>query len=341
MRHRVLSWFRTHISEMSFSLNSLYSVVGISKQAVWAQAQREALLAPQLDALLMEVDRLLEEHGGCGLDKMYRTLQPDFLGRDRFISLMQELGYGRKAMKNPCRTTYAGHIRYPNLIEGLLVYGPNQVWQSDITYIRVGDAFYYAVFLIDIYTKRIVGFQVSDHMLAEANLAALQQAFKLRRGVPLNGLIHHSDRGSQYGAHLYTNVLKAQGIAISMGLHAQGNAYAERVNGTIKNEYLAYKSVTTFERLKREVAKAVKHYNEKRLHDSLPGRFTPVTFESYLAHQEMPQRPFIVVHAYDRPHYKAAKACKMPHLNLTEKNVLSGICPLLNNPFFFTQSGQH
>jgi transposase InsO family protein len=325
---------------MSFRLNTLYRVVGISKQAIWAQAQREAQFAIQREALLLEVDQLLKEHGGCGLEKMYYTLKPDFLGRDRFIALLQELGYGHRQVHNSCRTTYAGNIRYPNLIEGLLVYRPNQVWQSDITYLRVQEDFYYAVFLIDVYTKRIVGFQVSDHMYAEANLAALKQALKLRRNQPLAGLIHHSDRGSQYGAKLYTRALENQEIAISMGLHAQGNAYVERVNGTIKNEYLAYRFITTFAQLKREVVKAVKHYNERRIHNALPGKISPIQLEQQLDRFPGQARPFIVVHAYDRPDYQWVKPQKLSSLIPMEKNVLLGICPLINHPYFFNQNGQ-
>ena len=202
------------------------------------------------------------------------------------------------------------------------------------------EDFYYAVLLIDIYTKRIVGFKVSDNMYAEANLAALKQALRLRHGEPLNGLVHHSDRGSQYGAKLYPDVLKKRGIGIRMGLHAQGNAYVERVNGTIKNEYLAHRSITSFSQLKREVAKAVKPYNEKRIHNGLPGKTKPVAFEQELCLHPAQARPLVEVHAYARPDYSLVKTRKLSCLIPTEKNVVSGLCPLMNHPCFFTQNGQ-
>ena len=142
---------------MTYSLNQLYQVVGISKQAVHAYGQKQARFALKLDSLLIEVDRLRSIHGGCGLEKIYRTLQPDFLGRDRFIGLLQRLGYGLKSQPKPSRTTYSSIFRYHNLIEGLLVDDINRVWQSDITYIYAHKQYYYAIFILDIYSKRILG----------------------------------------------------------------------------------------------------------------------------------------------------------------------------------------
>lgn len=340
MQHRTLAWFRANPEKMSGSLSSLYRQLGISKQAVWAYARRASELAARLESLLIEADRLREVHGGCGLEKMYRTLKPDWIGRDRFITLLQEFGYGLKLRKSPSRTTYAGIFRYPNLIEGLMVFDINQVWQSDITYIRLGDQFYYAVFIIDIYSKRIVGFELSDHMYTSANLAALRMALRLRKDRQLDQLIHHSDRGSQYGAKAYTQALNAQSIRVSMGTKAQGNAYAERVNGTLKNEYLQYKSPANFDQLKRELSKAVKHYNRIRIHNHLPDDMSPIAFEQRINDKPEANRPFIIVHAYHRPDYNRVKSQKLITLIDMEKNAVKGICPLINNHYFFHQNGQ-
>lgn len=223
----------------------------------------------------LDVDQLREEHPGCGVEKMYYILKPDFIGRDKFIEEFMALGYRVKQIRNYHRTTIPTHIRYPNLIEGLVVSGPNMVWQSDITYFKVKDKFYYIVFIIDVYSRKIVGYQVTDHMRKEANLKAFKMAIADRQAPR----IHHSDRGSQYASREYRGLLKSHGVEVSMGLIAQDNAYAERVNGVIKNEYLRKKSIQSFYQLKLELKNAVKNYNERRVHRSLPGKISPQTIE--------------------------------------------------------------
>ena len=137
---------------MSYSLNQLYKVVGISKQAVAQYQKRQAVFDAKLLALVTQADQLRAEHPGCGVEKMYYTLAPDFIGRDRFIETMMQLGYGVKRKKNYKRTTIAGKLYYPNLIKGIRVNAPNTIWQSDITYTPIADKHYYAVFIIDVYT---------------------------------------------------------------------------------------------------------------------------------------------------------------------------------------------
>src|SRR5699024_1371596 len=125
------------------------------------------------------------------------------------------------------------------------VSSPAVVWQSDITYIPMGDRFYYVVFIVDIYSKRIVGYKVSSNMRATANYEALAMALKVHAAA----LIHHSDRGSQYASSGYIDKLKSSGTRISMGLTAQENAYVERLNRTIKDEYLDHWKPRTFDQL--------------------------------------------------------------------------------------------
>jgi len=126
-----------------------------------------------------------------------------------------------------------------------------------------------------VYTKKIVGYQVSDHMRATANMQALNMA--LRNEKPPN--IHHSDRGSQYVYKQYIDLLKRKGCKISMGLSAQDNAYAERINRTIKEEYLDYWKPKNFQQLKKQMSKAVNYYNNKRPHNNI-GKLSPVEFEN-------------------------------------------------------------
>ena len=259
---------------MTRPLNDLYHVLGMSKQSVHQYHKRQQVFDRKFADLLIEADELRAAHPGCGVEKMYYTLKPDFIGRDRFVDAFMELGYRARRLKNYHRTTIPAWYKYPNLIEGMVVRRKNTVWQSDITYFDLNGRFYYIVFIIDVFTRQIVGYAVSDHLRAEANLRALKIAIK-NHGAPR---IHHSDRGSQYIDKSYTNLLTNHNVNISMGLQAQDNAYAERINGTIKNEYLKHWNIKTFEELKRKVNKAVLHYNSKRIHDSLPERISPNEF---------------------------------------------------------------
>lgn len=258
-------------------MNALYQEIGISKQAVVQYEDRQRVFDQKMAELVAAADRLRKKHPGCGVEKMYYSLRPDFIGRDRFIETMMALGYRVKRKKNYRRTTMASRVYYPNLIKGLVLEKPSQLWQSDITYIAAGAKHYYAVFLLDVYTRKIVGYQVSDHMRGEANVKALQMA--LRQHDPPE--IHHSDRGSQYTYRQYVGLLKDHGCCISMALCAQDNAYAERIHKTIKEEYLNHWKPKTFGQLKKAMQKAVENYNKTRLHNNLD-RNSPVIFEQQL-----------------------------------------------------------
>lgn len=271
-------------------MNSLYNAIGISKQAVTQYAKRQALFDNQIQGLIVQADILKQGHPGCGVEKMYDTLKPEFIGRDRFISTFMDLGYRVKRQKNYRRTTYSGTLYYPNLIKGLEINEPSAIWQTDITYLRLKDEFYYAVFIIDVYTKNIVGYSVSNHMRVAANISALKMAFKKHKPPK----IHHSDRGSQYTSKVYLSLLRENNCEISMGLIAQENAYAERINRTIKEEYLSYWRAENFQQLKNQVKKAVNNYNMKRNHRHLP-KMNPIVFEKYWKTLKEEDKPKITI----------------------------------------------
>ena len=273
-------------------------MLGLSKQAVHNYAKRQEQFNNQLSDLIVQVDELRKEHPGCGVEKMYKTLSPEFMGRDKFIEIFMSLGYRVKKVKNYIRTTIPSHLRYPNLIEGMLVTRPNQVWQSDITYIYINGKFYYIVFIIDVYTREIISYNVSDNMRKESNIKALNKAIK-SRDLSNQGLIHHSDRGSQYTSSEYLNILKKHNIQISMGMKAQDNAFAERVNGIIKNEYLKLWIINDFNELKTKLKKAVNHYNNKRIHNSLPDKLTPKKFKNILLTLSDQKKPKVIIYTED------------------------------------------
>ena len=271
-------------------MNQLYRTIGISKQAIDQYAKRHYRFDQKTEQLVLEADEIRKEHPGCGVEKMYYTLRPEFIGRDRFIDLFMQLGYRVKRAKNYRRTTISSNIYYPNLIKGMRLSAPSTVWQSDITYIDVDNKFYYGVFITDVYTRKIVGYQVSDHMRATANLKALQMALK-DNPAPR---IHHSDRGSQYTYKEYIELLKKSGSTISMGLIAQDNAYAERIHRTIKEEYLNHWKPQNFYQLKKDIKKAVDHYNNRRQHNSL-NRMMPVGFEKKWSTLPEKQKPLMTI----------------------------------------------
>jgi len=271
-------------------MNCLYKEVGLSKQAVAQYDVRQKIFDSKVEQMILEADELREDHPGCGVEKMYYTLKPDFIGRDRFVELMLELGYRLKRKKNYKRTTIASKLYYPNLIKGMEVDRPSMIWQSDITYIPIGNKHYYAVFIIDVYSKKIVGYKVSDNMRATANMDALNMALK-ENDAPL---IHHSDRGRQYIYKRYKALLKKNHTQISMALSAQDNAYAERINRTIKEEYLDYWKPKSFNQLKKMTAKAVRNYNKKRVHNNNE-RMSPEKFINQFSFLRPQERKLITI----------------------------------------------
>ena len=312
-----------NLCSLGYSLNELYRTVGISKQAIHQYSRRQKQFDEKVGMLITEVDELRLEHPGCGVEKMYYTLKPAFIGRDRFIDLFMDLGYRIRYKENYRRTTYSSpHSKYLNLIEGMLLSGPNQVWQSDITYIRVKDKFYYAVFIIDVYTKKLVGYNVSDSMRATANVRALKMSTK-NQNWPL---IHHSDRGGQYIYKPYIKMLESSKVNISMGLTAMDNAYAERINQTIKREYLDYWKPQTYSDVKKHVAKAVKNYNTKRIHNHI-GRKTPQQFEQDVLALPIHDRPLATIYTNGQNKMEGTLS---PLPSYTRQNLKAHICPIFN-----------
>ncbi len=307
---------------MDYSLNALYEVIGITKQGVWDHFRREQAELEMIARVITQVDDRREEHPGEGLEKMYWQISPEEMGRDKFCRVFMQLGYGIRRVKNPIRTTIPAHKVFDNLIEGRTVDGPNQVWQSDITYVKVGARHYYLTFIIDVYTRRIVGFASSDSLRADANIKALKMALECYEGTSLKGLVHHSDRGSQYTDSSYLKLLRSRGILVSMGKKAQDNAFAERINGIIKNEYLVYRSMSSFRDLKKYTKQAVRDYNTVRHHGAI-GRRAPVEYEAAWSEISPAERHRLVIRSENTPKNLEAllqsndidTACQYPYCN--------------------------
>jgi len=301
-------------------------MAGISKQAFHKYNQLKPDYSLQIQSLVNEADLLRQQHPGCGVTKIYDTLQPDWIGRINAIRLLYEYGFKLRRKINYRRTTLPVSSLYCNLIEGMIVNNKNQVWQSDITYYKVGSQFYYLVFIVDVYTRQIIGYHVSDNMRAEGNLKALTQAIEAQHSADLTGLIHHSDRGSQYISVEYIEALEDKGIWISVGKCAYQNAYAERINGIIKNEFLKGWSINNLIQLQRKVKTAVKYYNSKRIHRSLPKYQCPEEFARQLVHLTTQNRPTVIIYTEGNKKLKATSRCLEFY---PETEPRAPICPMV------------
>ena len=212
-----------------------------------------------------------------GTRKLLESLRDDFIGlgikmgRDRLFSILREHDLLVKRKKFSCRTTNSYHRfhKYGNMIKDLKITRPNQVWVSDITYIRTVNGFCYLALITDLYSRKIVGYDLSDSLELNGCVRALNKAIHKVKGT--KGLIHHSDRGIQYCSNVYTQILKRKNIEISMTEenHCYENAVAERVNGILKDEFYLDQTFTSLALAKRATKNAIDLYNSKRLHLSL------------------------------------------------------------------------
>jgi transposase InsO family protein len=275
-------------------MNGLYEVAGLSRQAHAKRRQAESRGSADEALVLAEVMRLRRLHPRMGGKKLYRVLQPACMGRDRFLELLAchdlQVSNGRSRR----RTTYSVKSwRYANLMEGLCINGTDQVWVTDITYFFIGAECYYIVLVMDVYSRRVLGFNVEGHMRAESCDAALAMAFRLR-GRKAYGwtLIHHSDRGGQYLSDIYVTRLERMEVRLSMCLTVYENTHMERLNGTIKGEYLEMYRSRGLKELKDNLAKAVKLYNRDRPHEALEWQ-TPEKYEALLETTPEDQRPIL------------------------------------------------
>ena len=212
-----------------------------------------------------------------GTRKLLVLLKPELdahqikVGRDYLFDLLQEHKLLIRRRKRKVFTTDSRHWmrKYANLTKDLIITRPEQLWVSDITYIRMGNQWGYLSLITDAYSRKIMGIGFRNDLLALGCLEALQMAYD-NRSYGQHPLIHHSDRGCQYCCKEYVDLLNAQHIAISMTERGDPyeNALAERMNGIIKEEFNLYSSQENFENTYQRILKSVAAYNEIRPHGS-------------------------------------------------------------------------
>jgi len=267
---------------LTYSLNKLYQSIGLSKQAFHQRMDRHMQECSIEEQILMLVYRVREDHPTMGLRDMYFKINPIEIGRDRFEMLCKQSGLTVERTHNLRRTTdSSGVIRFDNLLIGLVINKPNQVWQSDITYFELNGRYSYITFIIDAFTRVIVGYAVSRRLKTEqTTLPALQKAIKSRidLNASIDALIFHSDGGGQYYDKDFLLLTKKHKIISSMCQYPWENGKAERINGVIKNNYLIHRNINSFEQLQTEVDRSVLLYNSEKPHIKLQ-RKSPNQFE--------------------------------------------------------------
>ena len=243
------------------------------------------------------MEQVREIHPGMGLRTMYDMLAPEGIGRDGFIALGLQEGFRLKSIEKQTRTTYSvKSSRYKNLLGGVEFTGINELWSSDITYFFCLDQFFYIVFIMDVYSRRIIGYSIADNMRAENNVAALEMALKARGINDYNqGLIHHSDKGTQYASDNYTALLEHHGVRISMCNEVYENTHIERVNDTIKNQYLKRMEINNSKELNKKLNEVIKTYNETRPHQSLK-KMSPAEYENDLNQIQKEKRRKMIIY---------------------------------------------
>lgn len=252
---------------------------GITRQAYYQARRRQVVRAAEDDLLLNLVRALRYHHPRMGVRKLYHELQTQMTalgirrGRDALFDLLRRHELLVPVKRNRRRTTFAGKRHFPNLIADLAVTRINQVWVADITYLSTEQGFLYLALLTDVFSRFIVGFDLSASLTADGTLRALNQAIKCagEPDVKVAGLIHHSDHGMQYIARDYLDRLDGLHAAPSMGEvgNCYENALAERVNGILKIEYGLDNLFVNKGYAELAVQQAVDLYNFKRPHLSL------------------------------------------------------------------------
>lgn len=267
-------------------MRQFYAVVGVAKLCGLFGKSRQALY----DANWRETDKLLQEElilvmvrdirrnlpklGGV---KLYSLLKGKItehgikMGRDTFFTLLRENDMLVKRKRKYVSTTMSKHHfkKWPNLIINLEIQQPEELWVSDITYLRTDAGFSYLFLITDAYSKKIMGYHLSQDLKVKGCIIALNKALKLRQ-YPKRKLIHHSDRGIQYCCDQYVALLLQNGIRISMTQSGSpyDNAIAERVNGILKSELGLDKTFRSYSETVQPLAQSIHAYNNLRPHMS-------------------------------------------------------------------------
>ena len=277
---------------MKCSLNAFYRAIGVSKQSIHQMLERRMHSAEVEENVIRLALEIRLDHPTMSCRAMYHKLRPLPIGRDKFEHICYTAGLIVERKLNPIRTTdSSGVIRFPNLLDSIVLSGIDQAYCSDITYFEVNNKFYYLTFIMDCYSRVILGYSVSSQLTTESTtLPALKMALKNRGNKIPEGVILHSDGGGQYYDKDFLQLTAQHNMRNSMCEMAYQNGKAERINGVIKNNYLKFYSIRTFQQLQESVDRAVRLYNREKPHKKL-NYATPFNFERQLVILNLANQP--------------------------------------------------
>lgn len=278
--------------DRGYSMERLYRYLGVTRQALHKQkkaAEKWDILARET---LAKVAQIRKRHPKMGARVMYHTLGITGMGINKFKRLISQNNLTVQIKKKRSITTDSrGSKRYPNLTNGLVLTGINQLIVADITYYRVDNQFFYIFTLKDVYSQRVISLIASDNMKAINAMKAMEDFNDVRGEGPFLLLIHHTDNGTQYDFGPYKDVLLSLGIEISRAKNSLENGSSENLNRLIKHDYLFdHKRIKTVKQLQDELDELKWKLNNERAIKSL-GYKTVVEFEEYILSIPEEERP--------------------------------------------------
>jgi putative transposase len=276
----------------TLSVSQLCSALALCRAEYYRHSNPATQAKPELE-LRREIQAIAADMPAYGYRRITAQLARNGVvaNHKRVLQLMRKDGLlcvRKPAFVNTTQSQHSFTI-YPNLVPTLSIDGPDQLWVADITYIHLRREVFYLAVILDAFSRRVIGWQIDSTLGAQLTVAALQKALAQRTITP--NLVHHSDRGTQYAANVYTNLLKEYGILISMSRSGNpyDNAQAERFIKTLKYEEIYLNEYEHLEEARFHIGDFLDEvYNHKRLHSKL-GYVPPAEFEQSFSQSTRPQ----------------------------------------------------
>lgn len=266
-----------HTENKGHNIDTLCGLFGKSRQAYYQKIKYnyvEVAKAEILLQLIAKERKLMPRLGGRKLlYKISPQLPSDLqMGRDKFFDFLREHKLLVRRKRYRAITTMSSHWlrKYPNLIRDLVPTGPNQLWVSDITYVVTVQGFVYLFLITDAYSRKIIGWCISQTLEAKNAIMALNMALS-QLPIGIKNITHHSDRGVQYCSEKYVKILKKNDFKISMTENGDPleNAIAERVNGILKDEWINELKLKNIKEAMTQIRNIIRIYNNERPHGSI------------------------------------------------------------------------